>query len=293
MPPSDADAVGIFVIGAHRSGTSAVTRVINLLGASVCSGDDLLSGMPDNPKGHWESSSLITFNDSLLRHLGHSWCNPPTTHYNVRSALASYKDEAIERFYSVHPASGWVWKDPRNCLLLPFWADILGVKPVIVFEYREPVAAAQSLRTRDQFTLTQGLALWERYMRHALKNVAGLPVTLVGFDELVSEPDACVQRVEDFLRSQGALHGAHADHGGIAAFLDPTLRHHITRGLEQQAGTVSDGQREIYATLRRLTGKHVTFPADIALPFEPGSIDLALHSIVPPQHQPATAKTVH
>jgi len=278
---SDPDAVGIFVIGAHRSGTSAITRVINLLGAAVCSGDDLLNGMPDNPRGHWESTSLMTFNDTLLHHLGHSWYQPPLPGYDVRSALNPYVGEAIDRFYSVHPASGWVWKDPRNCLLLPFWADILGVKPIVVFEYRDPVSAAQSLITRDHFTLEQGLVLWERYMRHAFKGVAGLPATLVRYDELVSEPDACIQRVDDFLRAHNALESARADRGGIAAFLDPRLRHHKTQREEPHAHSLSESQQAIYAALRRLTGTHGIFPTDIALPMEPMSNDLVLHAMVP------------
>jgi hypothetical protein len=289
---SDPDAVGIFVIGAHRSGTSAITRVVNLLGASVCSGDDLLNGMPDNPKGHWESTSLMTFNDTLLQHLGHSWHQPPPTTYDVRAALDPYADEAVERFYSVHPTSGWVWKDPRNCLLLPFWADILGVKPVVVFEYRDPVSAAQSLSTRDDFTVEQGLVLWERYMRHAFKGVAGLPATLVHYDELISEPDACIQRVDDFLRTYGAVESAGADHGGITAFLDPGLRHHTTQRNGGPEQPMSDSQRAIYATLRRLTGTHGVFPTDIALPIEPMSNDQVLHSMVP-RHQPVAAKALH
>jgi hypothetical protein len=177
-------------------------------------------------------------------------------------------------------------------VLLPFWADVLGVKPIVVFEYRDPVAAAQSLRTRDHFTLRQGLALWERYMRHALQGVAGLPATLVDYNELLVEPDDCIQRVDDFLRTHGALDGACANRSGIAAFLDPSLRHHTPQDREHQASAASVAQRLIYSTLRNLTGKHGVFPTDIVLPREPASNEQVLRAIIPPQHQPVTSKIV-
>jgi len=44
----------IIVAGMHRSGTSATTRVINLLGADIAS--NLVAGIPgDNDRGFWES----------------------------------------------------------------------------------------------------------------------------------------------------------------------------------------------------------------------------------------------
>jgi hypothetical protein len=175
--------------------------------------------------------------------------------------------------------------------LLPFWVDALGVKPIVVFEYRDPVAAAQSLVTRDHFTLTQGLALWERYMRHALQSVAGLPTTLVDYNELLIEPDGCIQRVDHFLRSHGALDGAGADICGISAFLDPALRHH-TPGDRKQASVASAAQQLIYSTLRDLTGKSGVFPTNMALPQEPASNERVLRAIVPPQYQSAALKTV-
>ena len=70
---------GVFVLGMHRSGTSAATRLINLLGIETCVASDLLPWARDNPRGHWESRSLNDFNDRILARLGCDWTLPGTT----------------------------------------------------------------------------------------------------------------------------------------------------------------------------------------------------------------------
>src|ERR1700734_2392312 len=75
----------VVVLGMHRSGTSVVARIINLLGLPLCRDDDILSG-PDNPTGYWESGSLVKFNDRLLKMFGGSWVFPPAMSRNWESA---------------------------------------------------------------------------------------------------------------------------------------------------------------------------------------------------------------
>ncbi len=67
---------GIVVLGMHRSGTSAVTRVLNLLGADVGPAADLIAEY-DNPSGHWENKTLTACNDRILAAFGRSWDFPP------------------------------------------------------------------------------------------------------------------------------------------------------------------------------------------------------------------------
>ena len=54
---------GVFVLGMHRSGTSAAARLVNFLGIPTCVDEDLLPTTEDNPKGFWESASLAALND--------------------------------------------------------------------------------------------------------------------------------------------------------------------------------------------------------------------------------------
>ena len=70
--------IGVFVLGMHRSGTSAVARAVSLLGFSLGDQADLIPPGPDNPRGFWESKSLVVLNDELLSALGGSWDAPPS-----------------------------------------------------------------------------------------------------------------------------------------------------------------------------------------------------------------------
>ena len=68
--------MGVLVLGMHRSGTSALTRVLNLLGLDA--GRDVLMGASEsNPTGHWEVERLTSFNDRLLDDRGGRWSAPP------------------------------------------------------------------------------------------------------------------------------------------------------------------------------------------------------------------------
>ena len=53
--------VAIVVVGMHRSGTSAVTRVLSLLGAALPK--NLLGAGKGNEEGHWEPSRLVVAHD--------------------------------------------------------------------------------------------------------------------------------------------------------------------------------------------------------------------------------------
>src|SRR5580698_6176593 len=70
MPHNDSQSqsVAVCVLGMHRSGTSALTRLINLLGVYV--GEDLIPGSIDNPKGFWEDRAIVAVHEELLDALG-------------------------------------------------------------------------------------------------------------------------------------------------------------------------------------------------------------------------------
>ncbi|HJP99138.1 MAG TPA: hypothetical protein VJ862_11295, partial [Rhodanobacteraceae bacterium] len=61
----------ILVLGMHRSGTSAVTRCLNLLGAEV--GSKLLPPAEDNRSGFWEHAEVVAVHEELLGDLDRVW----------------------------------------------------------------------------------------------------------------------------------------------------------------------------------------------------------------------------
>ena len=58
---TDKTATAIMVLGMHRSGTSALTRILNLLGADLP--EDLIKANAYNKSGYWEPSAVVALND--------------------------------------------------------------------------------------------------------------------------------------------------------------------------------------------------------------------------------------
>jgi len=67
----------ICIAGAHRSGTSMVTRFLHRCGLELGSESDLMPPQTDNPEGFWEHLGFVALNDELLAALGGAWDLPP------------------------------------------------------------------------------------------------------------------------------------------------------------------------------------------------------------------------
>src|ERR1700761_6556690 len=66
--------VVLFVLGPQRSGTSALTRVLSLCGATLPSG--MLGADSGNPRGNWEPRKAISINEAILYRHGSAWFDP-------------------------------------------------------------------------------------------------------------------------------------------------------------------------------------------------------------------------
>jgi hypothetical protein len=62
----------------HRSGTSLVSRMLNLLGVDLGPQPVVNGSGGDNPRGYWEHPSIRDINDEILARFGGSWREPPT-----------------------------------------------------------------------------------------------------------------------------------------------------------------------------------------------------------------------
>jgi hypothetical protein len=219
---------GVVVLGMHRSGTSAATRLINMLGPSLCHEDDLMGSLEGNETGHWESVAMTALNERLLAEMGRAWwCPPPDAralYAEAEQRIVLDPAEAAAAFDAVHPTRPWVWKDPRTCLTLPFWRAALDRPFAVVFVYRNPVEVAMSLRERNVFTLPRSVATWERYNRIALAHCTGLPVHVTRYDDLVTDPVSWCKQVHTFLESCGLATTMPAAQA-IESFVEPQLRH--------------------------------------------------------------------
>src|SRR5215207_2516621 len=149
----------VLVAGMHRSGTSAVTRVLNLLGLDLPT--ELYPARADNPLGYWEPQSVVAAHDAFLRGIGSSFDDPLRLGDDalVGPAAAELRRHAVEIVRREFDGSrAFVIKDPRLCRVLPVWSDALaevGVAPSVVLPIRNPLEVAASLKARNEFTATK------------------------------------------------------------------------------------------------------------------------------------------
>ena len=275
---------GVLVVGMHRSGTSAATRLVNLLGPATCAPQDMVRG-PWNPSGHYESRSLMHLNNALLNQMGRRWWYPPPCgdgYDVVASAVTTTRAEARRAFRRVHHRTPWVWKDPRTSVLLPFWRAALGPRLLSVVVFRDPSEVARSLGNRHDLDPSFGVALWERYNRLILAHSAGMPVLVTRYDDLVHDPVAWSAGVADFLAGEGMTLGSH-DPSEARAFVDPELRHSTVPPAERPP--LPGGAARVLATLEGVAGAHRHFVAPDLSP-EPPEVERDL-ATVGPEHEPA------
>lgn len=169
--PSVGQKTCIIVAGMHRSGTSAVARVVNLLGADIAR--DLMPPKADNnDRGFWESNAVFQIHERLLYALGsaHDDVAPlPDRWIETSAANQAKRDIAKEIDNDFAESNVFVVKDPRISRLLPLWLSLLDdleIRVIVVIPVRNPLEIANSLLRRDQLPLTQSFLL---YIRHALE----------------------------------------------------------------------------------------------------------------------------
>jgi hypothetical protein len=222
----------VIVCGLHRSGTSAVTRLINLLGADIA--DDLLANSLDNSRGYWESHAVVDVHNRLLNAVASAhddpydpmplridWLATPAARDAKRQLDRAIKNEfADSRLFVV--------KDPRIARLLPLWIELLrdlNIAPIVVIPFRNPLEVAASLAHRDQVSLPKTLLLYLHTYLGAERASRTLPRIFVRYDHLL-----CDWR--PFARRLAQIHGAgfSPPSRGVAIeideFLTTDLYHH-------------------------------------------------------------------
>jgi glycosyltransferase involved in cell wall biosynthesis len=252
---SPAAKTALLVLGAHRSGTSAFTRVLNLLGADLSS--YLLPETPDNPRGFWESAELVNIHEEILATAATSWDDwRPFNPAWFESPLAkAYKERLLSWLARDFGASAFfVIKDPRMCRLVPLWRDTLrefGAQVKAVIPIRNPVEVAASLESRDGFTPVKSYLIWLRHMLDALRDSKDLPRCVVSYDALLSDWRLTTTRIARRLDVTWPRSSAAVD-SQIDDFLSARERHHVVEGDEwvgrpEIADWVKRGYRELLA----------------------------------------------
>lgn len=221
--------VAIVVLGMHRSGTSALTRTLSLMGAALP--NVLMPPAVDNVRGFWEPVELVGLNDELFASEGINWDDIALLDPNrlQSSQMWQFEDKARDIIKSNYgDAPFFVVKDPRMCRLLPFWLKVfftMGIDPRCVIISRNPMEVAQSLHRRSQYPVAKSLILWLLYNLEAERYTRNLLRTFVTFDNLLKNWPSALSKVSNDLRIEWPSR-AIIDTSEIEDFLSNDLRHH-------------------------------------------------------------------
>jgi len=216
----------IIVLSMHRSGSSMVTRLINLMGAYFGPEGISTKISTDNLKGHWERKDIRQLNDDILHACHADW------HYISALNLKRISNKARRQFLSrageivmsMDAHRPWVAKEPRFCLLLPLWKQLLEV-PVFVHVFRSPAQVAQSLLTRNGFPIPFGIALWECYIVASLRESNRCPRIVVHYQDFMADPLSATYKLYRGLTDMG-IKGLHMPaEREILSFIDRNYWH--------------------------------------------------------------------
>lgn len=230
-PDTTQARIAILVLGMHRSGTSALARLIGYLGAALPA--DAIEAHSDNARGYWESAAIVKADDQLLRVARSSWFDPRPLDLSrlEPSALRSRKDRIWEAVTAAFGDARLIAiKDPRQCRFVPTIVETLaehGVASRAVLMLRNPQAVARSIARRDGTTPAFAQLLCLRHMIDAERATRGLTRAVIGFDAMLDDWRDAAARL---LPLTGGAMPEGETAAAITGFLDPTLRHHGGEG---------------------------------------------------------------
>jgi len=222
----------ILVLGMPRSGTSAVTRVLNLRGAALSG--NLLPAAKPNPKGFFESADALAIHERLLTALGRTWFDVsempegwlehPATHKAheelVELVRREYGDQAL-----------WIIKEPRMCRIVPLWLRVLrslNIAPRALLVTRHPDEVASSVARmvgEEKWGAKHTEILWLEYFFEAEKATREIPRSIITYDQLLMDWAVSVERVAAELELQWPV-SIEDSKQEVDAYLGVENRHH-------------------------------------------------------------------
>jgi hypothetical protein len=212
----------VLIIGAHRSGTTATARALELVGLQI--GQHLDS--------HREPRPLQKLHEDYLLRTGGAWHNPQPFLKWIESVegkqdCVAYLRTNVRRDfarifgYRFNPTGLWLrarlnfgrqwgWKEPRTTLFAPAWLEIFP-EARIIHVIRDAQAAASSIRERelkfqaagdppipDLADLNYCRQLVQTYLAAGERLANSADYQRVQFEELQANPPAMLERAANF-----------------------------------------------------------------------------------------------
>ena len=219
----------IVVLGMHRSGTSAITRGLQVFGANL--GERIMPPAEgNNTKGFWEDIDLNALNIEMLKCINSDWFHLAAIESSSIEILhkQGFFIRAVELIQQkLNEITNFAFKDPRVAKLLPFWKTVFehcNLEVSYVIAIRHPLSVVKSLENRDGIEAGPAYLLLLEHVLTSLIYSTNNKRVLVDYDRLLEAPDYELNRVAthldlkiDFTELQNYK----------TAFLDEGLRHTV------------------------------------------------------------------
>ncbi|MGY8790963.1 MAG: sulfotransferase family protein, partial [Pseudomonadales bacterium] len=179
----------------HRSGTSAITRALKVLGVDL--GGRLLSAADgddgDNETGFWEDSDFNALNIELLRAIDKDWFyTSPVTQIDLeilnKQGYFLKAETLVKEKLKDRTLLGV--KDPRMAKLLPFWKEVFARSDInvnYVLAIRQPLSVVKSIENRGWEGRERLFLLWLNYVIQSLSLTDSTSRVIVDYDHLVRD----------------------------------------------------------------------------------------------------------
>ena len=232
MSDSSTNKVAILVAGMHRSGTSALTRVLNIAGCDLPKTLMNPQRYTGNVGGFWESQAIMDLNQEILASAGSSWDDwRPFDQDWYRSPLIDeFRERARELVQGEFGSSRlFVLKDPRICRLMRFWIQVIrafGALPLVVSPIRNPLEVATSLQVRNDIDPAVGYLIWLRHTLDAEADSRGLKRAYLRYEHLLSDAQTVVDTLGNEFGVSWPRRSSPDTETKIAEFLSSELHHH-------------------------------------------------------------------
>jgi hypothetical protein len=264
----------------HRSGTSFTANLAQKAGLDLGPPERLI--LPDkwNPKGYYENIDIVNLNNQII--VGdfirkQYWLIPSHQRAPIQQLLLS----AYKAFYLMFPSQrlfaararkkkrdirnlsakyrNIAVKDPRFSLVFAYWHQYSRIDKIL-YCYRHPHEAANSLKKRERIPLWLGYKVWLYHINTFLDQISiTMPtISFINFNHFFFKET----RMDEVKRIYNFLNRPYDDteaNNLISHVLDRSLKNHA-----YQTQCLPVHVKGIYERLNRYHEKHQT-----PIPFEP------------------------
>ncbi len=244
----------VLIASIPRSGTSAFAGLFEILGYSV--GQSIRpADIVDNPRGYYENSTIVEFNQGIMRSVGLTWSSPfINSAYIFDQINITELKEKLKAIISIEyrDDNHIVIKDPRLSFLLPIYQSVLkslGYDIKVIIPVRNPTAVANSLRKSSNLRKVRSYLLYIQYYSQLETLSRSEDRAVVLFEDLIDNPKDYLSTILNHFK----LPAITAQQGAtIDQFIDTNKYQNADNSLDENC---PDSTKRVYDLLSKLSGE--------------------------------------